>query len=96
MCHIFFLHSSVDGHLGCFRVLAILNSAAMNTGVHVSFVIMVFSGYMTRFPASFYTMLNTKAQGTHANSQLLQLRSRLLDQGLDIKQDRPGVNSSFI
>ena len=96
MCHIFFLHSSVDGHLGCFHVLAILNSAAMNTGVHVSFVIMVFSGYMTRFPASFYTMLNTKAQGMHANSQLLQLRSHLLDQGLDIKQDRPGVNSSFI
>ena len=48
MDHIFFIHSSVDGHLGCFRDLAIVNTAAMNIGVHVSFWIMVFSGYMPR------------------------------------------------
>ena len=48
MYHIFFIHSSVDGHLGCFHVLAIVNSAAMNTGVHVSFPIIVLSGYMPR------------------------------------------------
>ena len=48
MYHIFFTYSSVDGHLGCFHVLTIVISAAMNIGVHVSFWIMVFSGYMPR------------------------------------------------
>ena len=46
MYHNFFIHSSVDGHLGCFHVLAIVNSAAMNNGVHVSCSILVSSGYM--------------------------------------------------
>ena len=46
--HNFFIHSSVDGHLGCFYTLAIVNSAAMNIGVHVSFSILVSSGYMPR------------------------------------------------
>ena len=36
MSHIFFIHSSVDGHLGCFHVLAVVSTAAVNTGVHVS------------------------------------------------------------
>ena len=42
----FLIYSSTDGHLGCFHVLAIVNSAAMNIGVHVSFSIMVSSGYI--------------------------------------------------
>ena len=41
MYHCFLIHSSVDGHLGCFYVLAIVNSAAMNTRVHVSLSILV-------------------------------------------------------
>ena len=46
MYHIFLIHSSVDGHLGCFHVLVVVNSAVMNIAVYVSFWIMVFSGYM--------------------------------------------------
>ena len=48
MYHIFPIHSSVDGHLGCFHSLAIVNGAAMNTGVHVSFQTMFFSRYVPR------------------------------------------------
>ena len=48
MYHIFFNHLSVDGYLGCFHVLAIVNSAAMNIGVHASLWVMVFSVYTPR------------------------------------------------
>jgi len=48
MYHSFFIHSSVDGHLDCFHVLAVVNSAAMNTGIHVSFSILVSSRYTPR------------------------------------------------
>ena len=48
MYHSFLIHSSVDGHLGCFHVLAIVHSAAVNTGVHVSFPVLVSSGNMPR------------------------------------------------
>ena len=47
--HIFSVHSSVDGHLGCSHVLAtFVNSAPLNCGVHVSFQIIVLSGFIPR------------------------------------------------
>jgi len=48
MYHSLFFRSSVNGHLGCFHVLAIVNSAAVNIGVHVSFSVLVSPGYMLR------------------------------------------------
>ena len=47
MYHDSFIHSSVDGHLGCFHVLAIVNSALMDFEVHMSFSVLVSSGYMS-------------------------------------------------
>ena len=49
MYHDFFVHSSVDGHLGCFHALTIVNSAAVDNGMHVSFSILVSSAYRQRF-----------------------------------------------
>ena len=46
MNHNFCIHSSIDRHLGCFHVLATVNSAAMNIGVHVPLSILVSSVYM--------------------------------------------------
>ena len=46
--HIFCIHSSTDDHLGCSHVLAIVNSAALNIGVRVSFCTIVLSSYMLR------------------------------------------------
>ena len=46
MYHISLIHSPVAGHLSCLQVLAIVDSAAMNIGMRVSFQTRVFSPYM--------------------------------------------------
>ena len=47
VCPTFFIRSPADGHLGCFHALAIVNGA-VNSGLHVSFGIPIFFGYVPR------------------------------------------------
>jgi hypothetical protein len=61
MYHIFCIHSSVEGHLGSFQLLAIINMAAMNIVEHVSLLHVGASGYMPRsgISGSSGSILNT-------------------------------------
>ena len=62
---IFFICTSLNGHIDCFHVLAIVNSAAMNIGVHVSLWIIVLSGYIP----------NSGIAGSYGNSTFRFLRN---------------------
>ena len=48
--HNFFIHSSNNGHLGCFHILVVVYKTAVNTGLYISFLnsVFVFFGYISR------------------------------------------------
>jgi hypothetical protein len=76
MYHIFCIHSSVEGHLGSFQLLAIINKAAMNIVEHEFYVEFIFSG---EFQSIFWWGLKIAHRGDTDGSERIRWNSHLSD-----------------
>ena len=85
MYHSFLIHLSANGHLGCFHVMATVNSVVMNIGVHVSLSILVNSVWM---PSS-------GIAGSYASSVTLLLFHDPADVGNLISGSSPFAKTSL-